>query len=473
VHESVTLPAWSFALLVLLAAWTVVSRLLWPLAAWLLARPARAVLREAERRLTIPIQPFKLTRREVLIDRLIFDPRVMEAVDEEARSSGRTREQLAERVRTYAREIVPAFNAYVYFRLGYRLARAAAQALYRVRLGSSDEAALQAIPKGAAVVFVMNHRSNLDYVLVSYLAAERTALSYAVGEWARIWPLQQLIRSMGAYFVRRNSRDGLYRRVLERYVHMATQAGVTQAIFPEGGLSRDGSLRPPKLGLLDYVVREFDAAGDRDVVFVPVALNYDRVLEDRTLLLDLLPKEERQAAPALATTLRFVGRNLWLMLRSEWHRFGYACVNFGQPVSLRRFLGEQGVALASLDREQRFAFTGRLAERLMSEIGRVLPVLPVPLLATVFVEADGAALSELEVKARFLDLLEELRAAGAQVYVPRRDEEYTAHVGLRALQLRRLVAEEDGLLRAVPEEETVLRYYANSIAHLRPRSGRP
>lgn len=101
-------------------------------------------------------------------------------------------------------------------------------------MGYSDEAGLTAIPRGATVVFVMNHRSNMDYVLVGCLAARQAAPSYTVGEWARIWPLQTLIRSMGAYFVRRNSRDELYRRVLERYVAMATAAGVTQAVYPEG-----------------------------------------------------------------------------------------------------------------------------------------------------------------------------------------------------------------------------------------------
>jgi glycerol-3-phosphate O-acyltransferase len=135
----------------------------------------------------------------------------------------------------------------------------------------------------------MNHRSNMDYVLVGYLAARRAALSYAVGEWARIWPLQTLIRSMRAYFVRRNSRNELYRRVLERYVVMATAAGVTQAVYPEGGLSRNGRLRPPKLGLLDYLLRGFDPHGERDLVFIPVGINYDRTLEDRTLLLELQP----------------------------------------------------------------------------------------------------------------------------------------------------------------------------------------
>jgi glycerol-3-phosphate O-acyltransferase len=134
------------------------------------------------------------------------------------------------------------------------------------------------------VIFVMNHRSNMDYVLVTWLAAERSALAYAVGEWARVWPLRSLVRAMGGYFIRRRHNNALYRKVLARYVQMATEAGVTQAVFPEGGLSRTGGLGRPKLGLLSYLLDGFEPGASRDVVFVPVALNYDRVMEDRNLI---------------------------------------------------------------------------------------------------------------------------------------------------------------------------------------------
>ena len=39
-------------------------------------------------------------------------------------------------------------------------------------------------------------------------------------------------------------------------------------------------------------------------------------------------------------------------------------------------------------------------------------------------------------------------------------------VGLRTLVLRRLVEDADGFYRPVESETAVLRYYANSIAHL-------
>jgi glycerol-3-phosphate O-acyltransferase len=147
----------------------------------------------------------------------------------------------------YAREIVPSFNAYLYFRIGYAIARAVAKSMYRVRLGFADDPDYARIDRKSTVVFVMNHRSNMDYILVAFLAAERAALSYAVGEWAKIWPLQQLVRSMGAYFVRRNSGDPLYRAVLQRYVQMATEAGVCQAMFPEGGLTQGRAVEAPEI----------------------------------------------------------------------------------------------------------------------------------------------------------------------------------------------------------------------------------
>ena len=471
---TLTLPLWLAVLAGLLILWSALDRLLIPSARWFLRRRVNRVLEEINTRLKIRIPPFKLTKREVLIDRVLYDPAVAEAAEAEAQSTATPRDVVQQRVRRYAQEIVPAFNAYLYFRLGYWLARNIARSLYRVRLGYSDEAGLSAIGPKTTVVFLINHRSNMDYVLVSYLAAEKAALSYAVGEWARVWPLQTLIRAMGAYFVRRNSRDPLYRRVLERYISMATQAGVTQAVFPEGGLSRDGRLRPPRLGILDYMIRSFDPAGERDIAFVPVGINYDRVFEDRSFLSELDPAAPgASAGRAFANTARFVGRNLWLMARNQWHRFGYACVNFGSPVSLRQYIREHGSDLRALAREERFGEVEKLARELMDGIARVIPVTPVSLVATAFLRHPARPWSELELKGAALDLLAGLEARGAHVYVPRGDQDYAIRVGLRMLTLRRLVAESAGLFTAEPGELPLLAYYANSISHFFSPTAKP
>ena len=454
--ESVALPLWVVVAVGLFALWALYEHVLMPALRWMLAHPANRVIEDVSTRLRIGIRPFQRTKRQALIHRLLTDPRVQEAAEEFSREQRVPIAAAFRKIEAYAREIIPAFNAYLYFRTGYWLGRRLARLLYRVRIGYVDSAGLERIDPNATVVCVMNHRSNMDYVLAGLLAADQAALSYAVGEWARIWPLSALIRAMGAYFVRRNSRDELYRRVLERYIAMATEAGVPQAVFPEGGLTRDGRMREPKLGVLDYMLRGW--SGTRDLVFVPLGINYDRVLEDRSLLMER--KETRTRAGW--NTVRFVFHNLGLMLRSEWHRFGYACVNFGTPISMR----ERGLDYRALSDEARRAAVARLGAELMQAVGRIVPVLPVPLMASVFVEHPGRAFSALELKGEVGGMLARLEAAGARVYIPRADLDYALTVGLRMLRLRRLVDESEGLFRARQEELPLLSYYANSISHL-------
>lgn len=469
--EPIAIPAWLAALAAAIVVWSVLDRLLIPSTRWLLRRRINRIVDELNTRLQFQIPSFKLTKRTTLIDRLISDPKVMQAVDSGAEESGVPRGVLRGRVERYAREIVPSFNAYAYFRIGNYLARRTAQLLYRIRLGYADDDALSKIGPDASVVFVMNHRSNMDYLIVAFLASSRTALSYAVGEWAKVWPLQTLIRSLGAYFVRRNSSNPLYRQVLARYVQMATEGGVVQAMYPEGGLSRDGRLRPLKLGLISYMVSAFDPEGDRDLVFIPVGISYDRVLEDRSLLRELDPDAERRSASfALATFLRTVGHNLLLMLRRRWYRFGYACVNFGTPISMRTYCRQQQCDFRRLDAGPKFAAVQRLGDELISAIAAVIPVLPVSLVATVFVQHPRQSMSALEIKARVQSLVEELDRRKAYVHVPRADRDYAVSVGLRMLVLRHLVYEAEGLYRANVNEATILRYYANGISHFFAKS---
>jgi len=466
--STVTLPLWLVLVAGALTVWAVLDRLLVPSVRWFLRARANRVLDEVGQRLKIQIRPFQQSNRRALIERLVWDDKVQQAARAHASAHGMPRPVVVHMIERYAREIVPAFNAYFYFRLGYWLGKTLSRSLYRVRIGFTDDAGLAAVPENATVVFVMNHRSNMDYIIASYLAAEKAALSYAVGEWARIWGLQQLIRSMGAYFVRRNSRDDLYRRVLERYIAMATEAGVTQAVYPEGGLSRDGLMRTPKFGVLDYMLRGFAVDGERDLVFVPLGLNYDRTLEDRTLLLGEDPAARRPGTLGAAwNTLRFVGHQVVLMLRSRWFRFGYACVNFGTPVSVREYVVSRGIDLRHLAKEQRTRVVAELGQHLMDQVGRLIPVLPVPLVASVLLRAQGA-MSESELKSTIATLVHALEENGARIYVPRSDWDYAVTAGLRMLVLRHLVFERDGLFTANPAELRLLRYYANSIRHLLP-----
>jgi len=465
----ISISIWFFILLLIIAGLAVLDRILIPSSRWFLRRRINRVIDEIGTRLNIEIRSFQLTKRQVLIDRLVYDPKVVEEIQNYARQHEMPLEVVQKKVVTYAREIVPSFNAYLYFRIGYWIAKKIARLLYRVRVGLIKDEQNLSIDPDSTVVFVMNHRSNMDYVLVAFLAAEQTTLSYAVGEWAKVWPLQMLIRAMGAFFVRRNSGDPLYRRVLERYIHMATREGVCQAVFLEGGLSRDGRLQTPKLGLIDYMLRQFDPATDRDIVFIPVGINYDRTLEDRSLLRTFDPAAEKRGWWFVCrTTFKFIKRSLVLMILSRWRRYGYACVNFGTPVSAKAYCLDQGLNFSRLPRSDRFPEIEKLCHRLMSAISEVVPILPVALMSTVFLEAMDTELDILDIEERSNRLINELQARGAPVFEMSRSAR--AHVIVDAIELmtlRRMVTASGDQFKAVPAEETIMRYYANTIAHWR------
>lgn len=463
---SITIPMWMFIILLLLTAWSILSRMLIPSVRWFFKRRINRVIDEIASHLDLELRPFQLTKRQVLVDRLTYDPKVMESIQEISKEKGVPLNVLQAEVKVYAKEIVPSFNAYLYFRIGYWMAKKIARMLYKVRVDRVDNQKLATVDKNSTVVFVMNHRSNMDYVLVAFLAMERTTLSYAVGEWARIWPLESLIKAMGAFFVRRKSGNPLYRLVLERYINMATREGVCQAVFLEGGLSKDGRLRPPKYGLIDYMLRYYDSDSDRNVVFIPIGINYDRTIEDRSLLRGLNPSAgKRSFLFVTKTTLAFTIRNFYQMAIRKWKRFGYACVNFGDPISVKAYSLENGFKFKELTKEERFTKVEELCQHLMKSIEEVIPVLPVALVSLAMVEFQGTPKTLFEVKDGVNRLITEMKSNGAPIYYPKENFEKYIETAVEMLLIRHLVIEKDNHYSINVNSVEVLNYYANSIRH--------
>ncbi len=442
--QTVPVPLWLLILIVLFAAVTFASHFLFPSVRWFFRKRAERVIARLNERLARPIEPFKLAHRYDMIQRLIYDPEITHAVVAHAKAEGIPENVAFETARRYAREIVPGFSATAYFTIGTRIARWLSKTLYDVRVGRYDAERLAAIDPEAAVVFVMNHRSNMDYVLVTYLVSRASALSYAVGEWARIWPLSAMVRMMGAYFIRRHSRGLLYRRVLARYVQMSIEGGVTQALFPEGGLSLDGRLAEPKMGLLNYIVTDHDPEG-RNVIFVPVALNYDRVLEDGILVAADAAGERRFRTRLGKLGVAFLG-HVGSRLIGRFKGFGQAMVSFGTPLSLADFVAAH-----------RGEPTESLAIELMARIAECIPVLPVPLVARAVLRgARGDEIaSAIAADLALLDPARGLLPSGEGA-------DHLAAAGIANLTKRKLLTP-DGTPST--DAEPVLTFYAASIAH--------
>jgi glycerol-3-phosphate O-acyltransferase len=436
-----------------------------------LRRSARRTLRDFQAR----IARFKLVSRRAIHDELILDPVVVEAMREHRRVHGLAELEVRVRVEQYIAEILPFFNVLSYYRLGYNLAKLTLNLLYKVTVDHQDEASLARIPRKDVVVYLMNHRSNADYVVVAYVLARGVAVSYAVGEWARVWPLETIFKSFGSYFVRRRFREPLYHAVLERYVQLMTRHGVTQGLFPEGGLSRDGRFQPAKIGLLDYIAGTLrDGAFDRDIWFVPVALNYDRTLEDRVLMQECLDPDLRVSRPRqLWSVVQYVGLNTARLLTGRLKRYGRAAVNFGAPTSLRSWLASQATDVLGLPREQRLPHVQRLADDLMDGVRAIVPVTAVALASAALLSFERHVVPLDELLERMRDLRDHLLETNAKVVRADRDIAETWSRARRMFALRRVVHATGSSVAIMPRQRPLLEYYANSIRHLLPSASEP
>jgi glycerol-3-phosphate O-acyltransferase len=434
---------------------------------WTRTAALRALLRFRAR-----VDRFKLTGKRYITDALLADELVAGAVRAHAAEHGAAEVKVWARVREYIDEIVPAFNLLMYYQFGYALSKAALNIFYKTTVTIRRPEAIARLPRESIVIYLMNHRSNADYVLAGYGLAGQVAISYAVGEWARVFPLEYLFKSFGSYFIRRRFREPLYHTVLERYVQLITRNGVTQGLFPEGGLSRDGKLRPAKIGLLDYMIGTAREPGFAERMYVvPVGLNYDRVLEDRTLLRELRASEGRGSSSRLAQfreVLNYVVSNFGRLSTRRWKRYGRAAVVIGEPVPLAPWLAAvaaEGTPLFDRPRPERLAAVQRFCDGMMARIGAIIPVTAVPLVCAALQTFDAELIPEAKLLARIEELRDVLVAKGVEVAEPEREGAETFERAYRMLKMRRVLLKQGTDYLILPRGRELISYYANGVAH--------
>jgi glycerol-3-phosphate O-acyltransferase len=195
----------------------------------------------------------------------------------------------------------------------------------------------------------------------------------AAGDNLSFMPLGPILRRAGAFFIRRSFRgDDLYAPVVEAYVRRLMRDGHAIEVFLEGGRSRTGKLLAPKFGILSMLVRAAASLPGKHVVFVPISIGYERIVETDSYGRELTggDKHKEDATGLLKTTE---------VLR---HRYGEINLQFGNAMTLDDIRAE--LALPNSDApsaEHSRQLTVRLANRTMDEINRVTAVSPGALLA--------------------------------------------------------------------------------------------
>jgi glycerol-3-phosphate O-acyltransferase len=251
-----------------------------------------------------------------------------------------------------------------------------------------------------SVVFLPTHKSNLDHLVLQYALHERglPPNHTAGGINMNFFPIGQLFRRSGIFFIRRSFRDNpVYKHVLAHYIDYLIEKRFPLEWYIEGGRSRSGKLLPPRFGLLANVVDSFRRGKSDDVYLVPVSIAYDQIQD-----LGGYVSEQSGGAKQKEGLSWFVG-----FVRQLKRRYGQIHIAFGEPLSLRQQLGDP--ARTNRKNAERKFDLEKLAFEVSVRINRVTPITPTSLVTLALLGTTGQALTVSETRRSLTNLLDNVR----------------------------------------------------------------
>ena len=224
------------------------------------------------------------------------------------------------------------------------------------------------------LILIPCHKSHVDYLILPYiLYSNNMPCPHAVaGENLFFWPLGSIFRALGAFSIRRTfSGAVLYARIFEEYIQKLLEEGFNIELFFEGGRSRTGKLIMPKLGFLSLLLNAYKKGACEDMIFVPVFIGYDQVLEEGTYLHEVGGGQKKPES------LRGIFKAGKFLLK----RYGKIYLRFHEPISLNELIKQNGSPLSEMSPKQQNLLCRNLGYKVLSAINRVTVVTPHALVA--------------------------------------------------------------------------------------------
>ncbi len=406
-----------------------------------------------------------LSHRRTLLKGLLRAPLVREAIAREMREKDVDETWARRQAARYANEIASDFT-YTIIRFLEVVLSWFWNKLYKgIRIHHIER--VQDIARGNEIIYVPCHRSHIDYLLLSYILFQNslTPPHIAAGINLNMPIIGRILRRGGAFFMRRTFKGNqLYTAVFNEYLHTLFSRGFPVEYFIEGGRSRTGRMLNPKTGMLAITLRSYLRSARRPIVFVPVYIGYERVLEGRTYLGELRGQAKKKESIF----------DLFRVLSALKLPFGQVAVNFGEPVALGKFLDrhQPGWREPNQAEQDKPAWlpqaTNDLAQLLARSINAAADVNPVNLVALAMLSTPRLALDEpalARVLESFTALLRRVPYSGC-VTLPQLEGRaligYVEQMGLIGRQSDAL-----GEILFLDEPQAVLMtYYRNNVLHL-------
>jgi len=427
-------------------------------------RKASRVMRAHFSRLRSAVIGPDLSHRRTLIDAVMNAPTVRQMMANTASKESLSVEQAEGRARNYAWEIAADYSHPAVRSVSFLLKTVWTKLYDGIEVHHFDT--LKQVAPGHEVVYVPCHRSHMDYLLVSYLLYENGIVPphIAAGINLNLPLIGALLRKGGAFFLRRSFKaNALYSAVFTDYVTQLFRRGVSLEYFVEGGRSRSGRLLDPRAGMLAMTVKSFLAESRRPVVFQPVYIGYERLLEGKSYIGELSGK------PKTKESLFGLLRSLKLLRE----HYGKVAVSFGEPIHLLPFLDQRAPNwredVRTSDRPDWFAGTvNALADQIAVNINRSADVNPVNLLALALLATPKNAMAEDDL-VRQIGLLKDLLARlpySNRVTVTALTGAEVIAYGERLGVIERVKHPLGDVLRADGDRAVSLSYFRNNVLHL-------
>jgi glycerol-3-phosphate O-acyltransferase len=408
-----------------------------------------------------------LSTRRLLIDKVLGSEPVKQAIADTARRENSKEEDAWKKAHTYAYEIAADYSPPAVRSASFMLTTVW-NTIYRGVLVHHLDKLKQAAP-GFEVIYVPCHRSHMDYLLLSYLLYTKGIVPphIAAGVNLNLPVIGTILRKGGAFFLRRSFRgNALYSAVFSEYVAQLVAGGYSIEYFIEGGRSRTGRLLPPKGGMLAMTLRAFLRQPTRPVLFQPVYIGYEKLMEGNSYLDELSGKPKAKES---------IWQLLWGIPKVLRSNYGQVVVNFGEPIKLDDVLAEQapdwdGSPLSDEDKPQWLPLAiDTLADRIQININRAADVNPINLLALALLSTPKHAMGEADLLAQIAlskTLLADVPYSDRVTVTPHTPEQIVAH-GEEINVLGRTAHPLGDVLHVEDDDKAVLlTYFRNNVIHL-------
>jgi len=334
-----------------------------------------------------------------------------------------------------------------------------------------DEVGLEKAMKVATrtpVVLVPSHKSHVDYLVMSFVLWQRgySAPLVAAGANLSFFPLGTFLRRCGGFFLRRSFRDDkIYTAAFKAYLKKLVQDGIMHEFFPEGGRSRNGKLLAPKMGLFSWLVDAVLEGVREDLHFIPIAIDYERVVELSSYSAELKGKTKKNED---------IGR-LLASSKVLTKRYGSIHLRFGNPISLATLMQEHNLQRSNIKGEQKSTLVQSLASKVMHAIAQATTITPHALLATALLahRKRGLLGDEIAEKIGCLRLLAAHMGAPLSASLGNAPSspcvlgpiEETLHRFVAEKTVRRIQTENNTIFQVQEEKRLELSFNKNSLLH--------